>query len=114
MRIWFENSVLRTIFGPKEDEVTGGWRKLHNEELHNSYSLPSIIRMTGSKRMRWAGRVARIGTKRNAYIILVRKLEGKRPLRRPKRRWEDNIKLVLGEIGWGGISWTVLAQVSDQ
>jgi hypothetical protein len=83
----FENRVLRTIFGPKRDEVTGGWRKLHNEELHNLYSSPSIIRVIKSKRI--------LGKKRNAYRILVRKPEGKRPLGRPRRRWVDNIKMDL-------------------
>jgi hypothetical protein len=73
----FENSVLRRIFGPKRDEVTGGWRKLHNEELHNLYSSPSIIRMIKSRRMRWTGYVALIGAKRKAYGILVGKPEGK-------------------------------------
>jgi hypothetical protein len=81
----FENRVRRRIFGPKRDEVTG-WRKLHNEELHNSYSSPSIIRMMKSRRIKWAGHVARMGEKRNAYRILVGKLEGKRPLGRPRRR----------------------------
>jgi hypothetical protein len=78
--------MLRRIFGPKRDEVTEGWRKLHNEDLHNLYSLSSIIRMIRSKRMRWAGHVARMREERNAYRILVGKLEGKRPLGRPKRR----------------------------
>jgi hypothetical protein len=82
----FENRVLRRIFGPKRDEVTGGWRKLHNEELHNLYSCPSIIRMIKSRRMRWAGHIARIGATRNAYRILVGKPEGKRPLGRQRRR----------------------------
>jgi hypothetical protein len=76
----FENRVMRRIFGPKGNEVTGGWRKLHNEQLHNLYSLPSIIIMIKSRKMRWAGHVARMGAKRNAYRILVGKLEGKRPL----------------------------------
>jgi hypothetical protein len=76
----FENRVLRRIFGPKRDEVTGGWRKLHNEELY-------MIRMIKSRRMKWAGHLARIGDKRNEYRILVRKLEGSRPLGRPRRRW---------------------------
>jgi hypothetical protein len=79
----FENRVLRRIFGPKRDEVTGGWGKLHNEELHNLYSSPSIIRMIKSRRMRWAGQVTRMGETRNAYSILVRKPKGKRPLGRP-------------------------------
>jgi transcription termination factor 2 len=105
----FENRVLRRIFGPKRDEVTGGWRKLHNEELHKLYSSPSIIRMIKSRRMRWAGHVARMGEKRNAYRILVEKPEGKRPLGRPRRRWVDNIKMDLREIGWDGMDWIYLA-----
>jgi hypothetical protein len=96
----FDNKVFRTIFGPKRDEVTGGWRKLHNEELHKLYSSPYIARMIKSRRMRWAKRAARIRAMRNAYKILVRKLEGKRPLGRPRRRWENNIKMDLGEIWW--------------
>jgi hypothetical protein len=79
--------------------VTGGWRKLHNEELHNLYSSPSIIRIIKSRRMRWAGHKARMGEKRNVYRLLVGKPEGKRPLGRPRRRWIDNIKLHLSEIG---------------
>jgi hypothetical protein len=95
----FENRVLRRMFGPKRDEVTGGWRKLHNEELHNLYSSPSIIRMIKSRRMRLAGHVARMGEKRTGYSILVRNPEGKRPLGRPRRRWVDNIKMDPREIG---------------
>jgi hypothetical protein len=83
----FENRVLRRIFGPRRDEVTGEWRKLHNEELHDIYSSPSIIRIMKLRRMRWAGQVARIGEKRNAYRLLVRKPEGKRPLGSPRRCW---------------------------
>jgi hypothetical protein len=82
----FENRVLRRIFGPKRDEVTGGWRKLRNKELHDLYSSPSIIRKINSRRMGWAGHVARTGEKRNAYRILVGKPEGKRPMGRPRRR----------------------------
>jgi hypothetical protein len=81
--------VLRRIFGPKRDEVTGGWRKLRNEELRDSHSSPSIIRIIKSRRMRWAGHVARMGDKRNAYRLLVGKPEGKRPLGRPRLRWVD-------------------------
>jgi hypothetical protein len=92
--------LLRRIFGPKRDEVTGGWRKLHSEELHSLYSSPSIIRTIKSGRMRWVGRVTRMGAKRNAYRILVRKLEGKRLLGRPRYRWVDSIKMDLREIGW--------------
>jgi hypothetical protein len=85
----FENRVLGRIFGPKRDEVTGGWRKLHNEELHGFYSSPSIVRVTKARRMRWAGHVARMGEVRGAYNILVWRSEGRRPLERPRRRWED-------------------------
>jgi hypothetical protein len=83
--------------------VTGGWRNLHNEELHNLYSSPSIIRLIKSRRMRLAGHVARIGKKRNAYRILVGMPEGKRPLGRRRRRWVDNIKMDLREMGWIGL-----------
>jgi hypothetical protein len=91
----FENRVLRRIFGLKRDEVTGGWRKPHNEELHGLYSSPSIVRVIKLRRMRWAGRVARMGEVRGACNILVGRLEGRRPLGRPRRRWEDNIKMDL-------------------
>jgi hypothetical protein len=94
--------------------VIGGWRKLHNEELHNLYCSPSIIRMIKSRRMRLAGHVARMGLKRNAYRILVGKPEGKRPLGRPRRRWEDNIRMDHREIGWGDTDWIDLAQDRDQ
>ncbi|KAJ4431642.1 hypothetical protein ANN_20241 [Periplaneta americana] len=89
----FENKVLRKIFGAKRDEVTGEWRKLHNTELHALYSSPDIIRKIKSRRLRWAGHVARMGESRNAYRVLVGRPEGKRPLGRPRRRWEDNIKM---------------------
>jgi hypothetical protein len=95
--------VLRKIFGLKRDEVKGGWRKLHNEELHNLYCSLSIIRIIKSRMVRWEGHVARMTEKRNAYRILVGKPEGKRPLGRPKRRWEDNIKMDFGEIGLDGM-----------
>jgi hypothetical protein len=110
----FENRMLRRIFGPKRDEVIGSWGKLHNEELHNLCCSPSIIRIMKSRRMRWAGHVARMGERRSAYRIMVGKPEGKRPLRRPRRRWEDHIKMDLREIGWGGMDWTDLAQDRDQ
>jgi hypothetical protein len=109
-----ENRVLKRIFGLKRDEVTGGWRKLHNEELRDLYSVPSIIRMMKSKGMRWVGHVGRMGEKRNAYRLLVGKPEGKRPLGRPRRRWVDNIKIHLGEIKWGFVDWIGLAQDRDK
>jgi hypothetical protein len=93
--------VLRRIFGPKRDEVTGGWRKLHNEQLHGLYSSPSIVRVIKARKMRWAGHVAPMGEVRGDYNILVGKPEGRRPLERPRRRWEDNIKMDLREIGFG-------------
>jgi hypothetical protein len=106
----FENRVLRRIFGPKRDEVTSKWRKLHNKELHDLYSSPSTIRIIKSRRMRWAGHVARMGEKRNAYRLLVGKPEGKGPLGRPRRRWVDNIRMDLGEVGWGDVDWIGVAQ----
>jgi hypothetical protein len=105
----FENRVLRIIFGPKRDEVTGEWRKLHNEELYNLFSSPDIIRQVKSRRMRWAGHVARMGEDRKVYKVLVGKPEGKRPLGRPSRRWEDRIRMDLREIGLGGVDWIRLA-----
>jgi hypothetical protein len=105
--------VLR-IFGPKRDKVTGEWRKLHNEELRDLYSSPSIIRIMKSKRMRWAGHVARMGEKRNAYRLLVEKPEEKRPPGKPRRRWVDNIRMDLGEVGWGDVVWIGLAKLQEQ
>jgi hypothetical protein len=99
----FENRVLRRIFGLKRDEVTGGWRKLHNEELQNLYSSPSIIRMIKSWRMSWAWHVARMGVKINECRILVGKPEGKRPLGRLRCGWVGDIKMGLREIGWDGM-----------
>jgi hypothetical protein len=97
------NRVLRRIFGPKRDEVTGEWRKLHNEELHNLYTSPDIIRQVKSRRMRWAGHVARMGEERKVYKVLMGKPEGKRPPGRPRHRWEDGIRMDLREIGLGGV-----------
>jgi hypothetical protein len=93
--------IVRRIFGPKRDEVTGEWWKFHNVELHILYSSPNIISQIKSRRMRWAGHVARMGEERNVYKVLMRKLEGKRPLGRPRRRWEDGIRMDLREIGCG-------------
>jgi hypothetical protein len=101
MRV-FENRVLRRIFGPKRDGVTGEWRRLHKKELNDLYASPNIIRAIKSTRMRWAGHVARMGEGRGAYRVLVGRPEGKRPLGRPRRRWEDNNKMDLQEMGWGG------------
>jgi hypothetical protein len=98
----FENKVLRRIFGPKSDEVTGEWRRLHNKELYDLYSSANIIRVIKPRRLRWAGNVARMGQRRGAYRDLVGKPEGRRPLGEPRRRWEDNIKMDLREVGWGG------------
>jgi hypothetical protein len=105
----FENRLLRRIFGPKRDEVTGEWRKLHNEELHDLYSSPSVIRIIKA-RMKWVGNAARMGEKRNAYRLFVGKPEGGRPLGRPRRRWMDNIRMDLVEVRWGDVDWIGLAQ----
>ena len=103
----FENRVLRRIFGPKRDEVRGEWRKLHNKELNDLYSLPNIVRVAKSRRMRWAGHVARMGEDRGVHRVLVGKPEGKRPLGRPRRRWEENIKMDLQEVGGCRGDWRV-------
>jgi hypothetical protein len=100
----FENRELRGIFGPKRDGVTVECRRLHNEELNDLYSSPNIIRVIKSRRMRWAGHVARMGEGRGAYRILVGRPEGRRPLGRHRCRWEDNIKMDLQEVRWG--TWT--------
>jgi len=102
----FENRVLRRVFGSKRDEVTGEWRKLHNEELKDLYFLPNIERVVKSRRMRWAGHVARIGEGRGVHRVLVGKPEGKRPLGRPRRRWKDNIKMDLREVGGVETGWS--------
>jgi hypothetical protein len=99
------HNSLGRIFGPKRHEATGEWRRLHNEELNDLYSSPNIIRVIKWRRMRWAGHVARMGEKRGAYRILVGRPEGRRPLGRPRRRWEDNIKIDLQEVEtWTGLS----------
>jgi len=100
----FEKMVLRIIFGSKRDEVTGEWRKLHNEELNVLYCSTIIVRVTKSRRMRSVGHVARMGERRGAYMVLMGKPEGKRPLGRPRSRWDDNIKMHLQKVGCG--AWT--------
>jgi len=99
-----ENRVLRRIFGTKRDEVTGEWRKLHNEQLNDLYCSPSIVRVIKYRRIRLAGHVARLGGKRGVYRVLVGKPEGKRPLERPRHRWEDNIKMDLQDVECGGMA----------
>ena len=113
-RTVFENMVLRRIFRPRRDEVTGEWRKLHNEELNDLYSSPNIVRVIKSRRMRWARHVARIGEERVVYRVLVGKPVGKRPLERPRRRWMDNIRLDLQEVGCGYMDSIGLAQDRDR
>jgi hypothetical protein len=106
----FEDTVLRRLFGPKRDEVTVEWRKLHNEELNDLYSLPNIVRVVKSRRMRWAGYVARMGEDRVVHRVLVGKPEGKSALRKPRRRRENNIIMDLQKVGGGGGDWMELAQ----
>ena len=110
----FGNKILRIIFGAKRDEITGEWRKLHNGELHALYSSPNIIRNLKSRRLKWPGHVARMEQFRNAYRVLVWKPESKRPLGRPRRRWEDNIKMDLTEVGCDPRDWIALAEDRDQ
>jgi hypothetical protein len=105
----FENRVLMRTFGPKRDKETREWRKLHNE-LNDLYSSPSIVRVIESRRMTWVGHMARMGKRRGVYRVLVGKPEGKRPLGRPRNKWEDNIKMDLQEVGSGGRDWIKLAQ----
>jgi hypothetical protein len=109
-----DNRVLRRVFGPERDEVTGEWIKLHNEELNYLYPLPNIVRVVKSRRMRWAGHVARMGEDRGVHRVLVGRPEGKRPLVRPRRRCEDNIKMDLQEIGGGRGDWMDLVQDRDR
>ena len=110
----FENKVLRKIFGANKDEITGECRKLHNAELHALYSSPNIIRSPKSRRLRWAGHLARMDQSRNVYRVLVGKPEGKRHLGRPRRRWEDNIRMDLREVGCDPGEWIDLAEDRDQ
>jgi hypothetical protein len=109
----FENRVLRRICGPKRDEVMGEWRKLHNEELIGLYSLANIVRVIKSRRFKWARQVARMGEGTGVFSVLVGKHEGKRPLGRPRRRWEDNVRMDLQEVGCGREDWIELAHDRD-
>ena len=110
----FENRMLRRIFGPKRDKVTREWKKLHNEDLNDLYSSPNIVQMIKSRRMRWVEYVAHQGERRDVYRVLVGKPEGKSPLRRPRHRWEDNIKMDLQEVGCRGKAWIKLARDRDR
>jgi hypothetical protein len=110
----FENRVLKRIFGPRRDEVTGEWRRLHNEELNDLYTSPNIVRVIKSRRMRWAGHVARMGEERVVYRVLMGKPEGKRPLGKPMRRWVDNIRMDLQEVECGYMDWIGLVHDRDR
>ena len=110
----YENKVLWNIFGAKRDEIAGKWRKVHNAELNALYSSPNIIRNLKSRRLRWAGHLARMEQSRNTPRVLVPKPEGKKPLRRPRRRWEDNIKMDLREVGCNAGDWLDLDEDRDQ
>ena len=110
----FEKWVLRRTFGPERDEITGDWRRLHNEEINVLYSSPNIVWVIKSIKMRWAGHVARMGEERVVYRVLVGKPEGKRPLGRPRRRGVDNIRMDLQEVGCGHVDWIGLAQDRDR
>jgi hypothetical protein len=106
--------VLRRIFEPKRNEVTGKWRKLHNKKLNELYCSRNVIRLIKSRRMRWAGHVGRMWERRSVYRVLMRKPERRRPLGRPRLRWEDNIKMDLQEVGCGSMDWIELAQDRDR
>ena len=110
----FEKKLIRKIFGAKKDEITGEWRKLHKAEQHALYSSPNIIRSLKSRRLRWAGHIAHMEQSRNVYRVLVGKPEGKRPLGRPRHRWEDNIKMDLRVVGCNPGEWIDLAEDRDQ
>jgi hypothetical protein len=110
----FENMVLRRIFGPRRDEVTEEWRRLHNEELNDLYCSPNIVRVIKWRRIRWAGQVARMGEERGVYSGLVEKPEGKRPLGRPRHRWVGIIRMDLQEVGCGYMDWIGLNQDRDR
>jgi hypothetical protein len=109
----FESRVFRRIFWPKRDEVTGVWKKLHNEELNGLYCSTNIIWVVRLRRMRWAGHVVCMWDRRGVYRVMVRKLEGKGSLGRPRHRWEDIIKMDLQGVGWG-MDWIDLAQDRDR
>ena len=106
--------MLRRLFGPRRNEATGEWRELHNDELNDLYSSSNIVRVINSRRMRWADHAERTGERTGVYRVFVGKPEGKRPLGRPRRRWEDDIKMDLQEVGCGGMDWTELAQDRDR
>ena len=110
----FENMVLRRIFGPRKDEVTGEWRRLHNEELNDMYFSPNIVRVIKWRRMIWAGNVARMGEEKGVYRVFVGKPEWKRSLGRPRCRWVDNIRMDVQEVGCGYMDWIGLAQGRDR
>jgi len=110
----FENMVFRRIFDPRKEEVTGEWRRLHNEELNDLYSSPNIVRLIKSRRMRWAGHVTLMGEERGVYRVLVWIPEGRRSLGRPRRRWVDNIRMDIQEVGCVYMDWIGLAQDRDR
>jgi len=106
--------TLRRTFGPKRDEVTGEWRRLHNEELNDLYSSPNMVQVIKSRRMRWAGHMVHMGEEREVYRVLLRKPEGRRPLGRPRHRWVDNIRMDLQEVWCWYMDWIGLAQDRDR
>jgi len=110
----FENMVMRRIFGPRRDEVTEEWSRLHNEELNNLYSSPNIVQVIKSRRMRWAGHVARLCEEKGVYRVLMGEPEGRRPLGRPRRRWVDNIRMDFQDVICGYMDWIGLAQDRDR
>jgi hypothetical protein len=110
----FKNRVLRRVFGPKRDGLTGEWRMLHNEMQNDLYSLPNIVRVVKSRRMGWAGQVVRVVEESGMHMMLVGKPEGKRPLGSPRRRWEDNIKMDVEEVEVGYGDWIGSSQDRDR
>ena len=110
----FGNRVLRRIFGPKRDKVTGEWRKLHNEELSDLYSSPNIVQVINQEKMSWVGHVAYKGERRGVYRVWVGKPEGKRSFQRSRCRWEDSSNMYLQEVGCGGMDWIDLAHDRDR